>query len=163
MACPLCKCAVVSGAKRYTCSQCELFCGCDSCWPENGTHCGKCGVLWCERCSRVRSCESCLELFCPSCGDFKPGKDGEPQCCECQPWFKRHRPASDFCTSCGSSRKGHVCLSCESRVCSSCPSSSCSDPDCDAFYCDACDEGIIVCPECEEFFCRECLSDHDCE
>ena len=136
------------------CAECGDFYSCKDCWMEEGSYCAKCNEFWCNGCWTLKSCDDCFEIYCEECGDFKPGKGGGNQCYKCQPWWKKKKKASDFCTECGSGKStAEVCYECGKRYCIDCGGISC--PFCDEFVCDLCG-GIGFCEKCGELCCENC-------
>lgn len=163
--CSFCDAPLAPPNKRKECFKCGTCCGCDenACWvDQDGIHCGACGTFWCDSCSKVESCGVCLELYCRDCGDFKPGKGGIQECGGCQPWYKRRKSALDYCSECGSTRRGRICFGCNAKFCHECPGFPCSGPDCfsGVFYCEGCN-AMRACDKCEELFCENCMSEHE--
>ena len=156
--CELCD-NVKQPIKEILCAECDELVGCDECWCDNeGTFCAECQECWCVQCSIVKPCDKCLELYCLECGDFKPGKNGIEQCHHCQPWWMHDRPATDFCSGCGSSRSNaNYCFDCEKRYCTHCI----------GFYCQVCHE-TFKCEMCNDMkycethdinYCLDCGCD----
>eukprot|EP01083_Nonionella_stella_P030191 82846_1 len=136
------------------CDECGERAGCSECWPDYGSYCSQCEEFWCYDCGGVKICDDCSEMYCDECTDFKPGKGGGIQCSHCQPWWKKNKPASAFCSECGSQRSNaHFCIRCNKRFCNECPGFTCEE--CGDFECENCNE-MKFCEECGSTYCSDC-------
>eukprot|EP01083_Nonionella_stella_P145585 456512_1 len=107
------------------CFECDDFGGClvnDCIYErEHGLHCAKCERYFCYICNRVQICQTCLEMYCIACMEFKPHANGEWQCNGCQPQWKKKRNTSEFCNGCSStSNQADICYRCRKRFCKKC-------------------------------------------
>ena len=161
-------CSKQCGEKeRSYCSCCDEHAGCDDCWPDNGSFCSQCNIFVCNDCDgsdeSIVYCDVCLEIYCDECGDLKPGKEGKMHCSFCQPWWMKNKPASAFCSGCGSQRQSaHFCDDCRKRYCSQCPGFLCER--CRLYFkCETCRNDGDFCNKCEESdqqICTECCYGH---
>lgn len=153
----------------FHCCCCGEHGGCDDCWPDHGTFCSQCKFFVCHDCDggdkTIVYCDNCGEIYCEECGDMKPWKGGGKECHNCQPWYKKNKPASDFCSVCGggcTGRNRRQCMICGKVVHKDCFCGiSCAS--CDDYMCDDCSDGNF-CDECCENsdpLCRECCDGHE--
>ena len=113
-------------------ARCEL---CDSLYCSKADDCAQsletcagCNVTHCWRCGDWHVCDKCGDFFCSDCEDLKTSKGGLSECASCQPWYKRGRPAADFCKGCGSSDEDAVlCQKCGKRECHDCGGTPCGE------------------------------------
>ena len=151
------------------CSNCDnIFCKespDDTCnGPLRAFACSECEEFICEDCGALEPCEKCGDCFCSDCADLKPGKNGIKQCTNCQPWWQKNKPASAFCSGCGSQRSaGGKCCGCGERCCAECPHFYCEG--CGDLYCGSCsDDGEEhMCDTCGKLFCSDCVGSCGCE
>lgn len=149
----------ITDDKQFYCDECDDYIGCSQCWADSDAFsCSKCKCYWCEPCHSVSHCDSCHELYCKDCGDFKPKKGGGEECHDCQSWWKKNKPASDFCVECGSARQhANFCDDCGKRFCYQCYKGlQCEE--CDIFKCEYCCD-FNFCETCEKNICLDCECD----
>eukprot|EP01084_Bolivina_argentea_P291554 501096_1 len=137
--------SVIEDGYIIRCIECNESIGCQKCCSNNGNYCNICEKFWCYNCYEItlKTCDSCLIMYCKECTNFKPKKGGGIECSDCQIWWKKNIPASAFCTVCGSQRShAHFCKGCDRRICIGCPG--------------------YICDECEEFQCEDCNDMDSC-
>lgn len=102
-------------------------------------------------------CAECGDRFCRDCtasAELKPWKNRWEHCIDCQPWWKKDKPASDFCHICGRTRKdSNHCVRCGKRECWDCHYAECSL--CNEAECEDCDK-TVFCEKCQQVVCPEC-------
>ena len=162
LGCNKCKKQIAEGDAAI-CEECEkIFC--KECSYDMGMCCANCKQFMCYHDWDGSVCVSCNGLYCAECGDFKPGKGGDDECYDCQPWWKKDRPAEDFCVECGSGRSNaEFCVGCGKRYCFECQLNGCYFcAYCGSIECEYCrDNGLLEwCDVCEIMYCDDCEDHH---
>mmetsp|Transcript_23960 Transcript_23960/g.32963 ORF Transcript_23960/g.32963 Transcript_23960/m.32963 type:complete len:128 (+) Transcript_23960:187-570(+) len=87
--CAICKNIFEKRGGKAFCLECGKDFGCDECWPDCGLFCSQCNVFRCYSCIdrtglAISPCDSCSEIYCEDCGNFKTKRDGSEVCSDCR-------------------------------------------------------------------------------